>query len=187
MPPPVAPLIVHPLLHESGFGNQFGMALQHLAITQLAGRDLVLPHFRQPREHLAAAADSVAHVDPGELIELRSLTSPCSNVSSIALLRGIALPASDAQLTYAIRREHAPETRMPAAAGRQALPLWELPRLPARHESVELALVHMLRADAATAASVRLRADRPLTPRTVYSQHVHILLIVHSLFSASPP
>lgn len=160
MPPSVAPVIVHPLLHESGFGNQFGMVLQHLAITQLAGRDLVLPHFRQPREHLADAVDTVAHVDPSELISLRSLTSPCSNVSSISLLRGIAPPPSKSQLTYLIRREHGPETGLPAADGRPALPDWELARLPARPESVELALVQMLRDDASEASSVRLEGTR---------------------------
>jgi hypothetical protein len=165
MSPPVGPVIVHPLLHESGFGNQFGMALQHLAITQLAGRDLVLPHFHQPREHLAGATDSAAHVDPGELINLRSLTSPCSNVSSVAVLRGIAPPASGSQLTYSIWREYGIQAGLPAAGGGPTLPKWEVARLPARPESVELALVHFLRADASKAASVRLRATRSAQTR----------------------
>ena len=47
------PPIVHPTLHESGFGNQFGMLLQHVAIAQLSSRPLALPPFHVPREHRA--------------------------------------------------------------------------------------------------------------------------------------
>ena len=43
--------VVHPMLHTSGFGNQVGMLLQHVAIARLSGRALVLPAIHQPAEH----------------------------------------------------------------------------------------------------------------------------------------
>eukprot|EP00966_Prymnesium_polylepis_P279748 6463112-Prymnesium_polylepis.1 len=48
-------LVVHPVLHTSGFGNQMGMLLQHLAIASEAGRALLIPPFHQPASHRTAA------------------------------------------------------------------------------------------------------------------------------------
>ena len=47
-------LVVHPVLHASGFGNQMGMLLQHLAIASESGRVLVVPPFHQPASHRKA-------------------------------------------------------------------------------------------------------------------------------------
>ena len=43
--------IVHPTLHGSGFGNQVGMMLQHIALAAHSQRTLVLPPFHVPPEH----------------------------------------------------------------------------------------------------------------------------------------
>jgi hypothetical protein len=47
--------IVDPVLHSSGFGNQCGMLLQHVALAALGGRTLVLPPIHQPAEHRRSA------------------------------------------------------------------------------------------------------------------------------------
>ena len=47
-------LVVHPVLHGSGFGNQVGMLLQHVALAAYSGTVLVLPAIQQPPEHRAA-------------------------------------------------------------------------------------------------------------------------------------
>ena len=44
-------MVVHPHLHGSGFGNQVGMLLQHVALAAFSGRALVLPALHEPPEH----------------------------------------------------------------------------------------------------------------------------------------
>ena len=44
-------MVVHPHLHGSGFGNQVGMLLQHVALAAFSGRTLVLPALHEPPEH----------------------------------------------------------------------------------------------------------------------------------------
>ena len=51
-------LIVRGMLHSSGFGNQVGMLLQHVALAAHTGRVLVLPHIHQPAEHRRAGEPS---------------------------------------------------------------------------------------------------------------------------------
>ena len=47
----VGQLVILPSLHGSGFGNQIGMLLLHIALAALTGRTLVLPRFHQPTQH----------------------------------------------------------------------------------------------------------------------------------------
>lgn len=124
--------MVLPVLHESGFGNQFGMLLEHLSLAQLARAPLQLPPFHQPAEHRSEAEPPPPH--PSELLNLSSLNSPCSAVSAISLEQTHLLPQLDSLLTLAVRRED----------GTEKAPKWHLARLPLRPRSIELAVVRML-------------------------------------------
>lgn len=135
--------MVLPVLHESGFGNQFGMLLEHLSLAQLARAPLQLPPFHQPAEHRSEAEPPPPH--PSELLNLSSLNSPCSAVSAISLEQTHLLPQLDSLLTLAVRRED----------GTEKAPKWHLARLPLRPRSIELAVVRMLQSKGLEHASVR--------------------------------
>ena len=74
-PPPGRFYVLHGPLHGSGFGNQVGMLLQHLAIARRAERAVVLPSIGQPREHRAAAKNDDDELAPEEVFDLTSLSS----------------------------------------------------------------------------------------------------------------
>ena len=74
-PPPGRVYVLHGPLHGSGFGNQVGMLLQHLAIARRAERAVVLPPIGQPREHRAAAESDDDELAPEEVFDLTSLSS----------------------------------------------------------------------------------------------------------------
>ena len=77
-------LVVHPLLHTSGFGNQVGMLLQHLALAAESRRALVLPPFHQPASHRRASqrAEQLLHAD-----EVFNLTAASTLTAPVIALR----------------------------------------------------------------------------------------------------
>ena len=84
--------IVDPVLHSSGFGNQCGMLLQHVALAALGGRTLVLPPIHQPAEHRRSAEDSL---QADEAFNLSSF-APLARVMSSR-----QLSFASAELTFA--------------------------------------------------------------------------------------
>ena len=73
-------LVVQPSLHGSGFGNQVGMLLLHVALAALSGRSLVLPPFHQPLQHSCTRRDT-AGVPADEVFNLTAL-APLAHVVS---------------------------------------------------------------------------------------------------------
>uniref|UniRef100_A0A7S3BT80 Uncharacterized protein n=1 Tax=Haptolina ericina TaxID=156174 RepID=A0A7S3BT80_9EUKA len=66
-------LVIHPTLHTSGFGNQIGMLIQHLAIAAASGRVLVLPPFHVPASHRLTASAPDNLLEPDTVLNLTSL------------------------------------------------------------------------------------------------------------------
>ena len=99
-------LVVHPILHTSGFGNQVGMLLQHLAVARLSGRSLALPPIHQPTEHRAPdELDEESRIDADGVFNLTTLSTASSTVlttreaTSMLAAAGVALKTR--QLTFA--------------------------------------------------------------------------------------
>ena len=84
--------IVHPLLHTSGFGNQAGMLLQHVALARLSRRTLVLPPLHQPPEHQSEGASSSALLNIDEALNLTALSTECARVISLSEFQQLAPP-----------------------------------------------------------------------------------------------
>ena len=74
-------LVVYPVLHSSGFGNQIGMLLQHVALAVRSSRTLVLPPIHQPSEHRMSALEE-ASLPAEEALNLSAL-APLLRVLSL--------------------------------------------------------------------------------------------------------
>ena len=98
-------LIVHPVLHTSGFGNQVGMLLQHLAVARLSGRSLVLPPIHQPTEHRAPnEPEEESHIDADGVFNLTTLSTASSTVlttrEATSTLAATGVAVRPRQLTF---------------------------------------------------------------------------------------
>ena len=147
-------LIVHAPLHDSGFGNQCGMLLQHVALAALSGRTLVLPPIHLPIEHRRAgeAADSL-HAD--EVFNLSTLAPLALVMSRRHLDRNDEArsleAAEDGTLTFAVAGHE---------RGRHSVPKLLKPlKLTAQPTPMLAAAVHMLQARAGCEEGVNSRTS----------------------------
>ena len=102
-------LVVHPQLHGSGFGNQMGMLLQHVALAAFSGRTLVLPPVHQPREHQQRRRGEVLSFSADAVFNLSTL-APLARVLS---LRQTQLVPDTARLTFSAGMGGRRPLRMP--------------------------------------------------------------------------
>ena len=72
---------VHAPLHASGFGNQVGMLLQHVALAAFSARALVLPPIHQPREHRSVSSSTAPELRSDAVFNLSAM-SPLARVIS---------------------------------------------------------------------------------------------------------
>lgn len=91
-------LYVHPQLHGSGFGNQVGMLLQHIALAAFSGRTLVLPDVHQPREHQQHERDALT-IPADEIFNLTAL-EPLARVLSRRQVQLAADLSTEGRLTF---------------------------------------------------------------------------------------
>jgi len=121
------------------------MLLQHLAISQLSSRVLGLPHFHQPHVHRRSNG-SVTSISAAEVLNMSSLTTPCSRVHPISDFQRLLPPGDDSpQFTFAVA----------TSDGKRNGAAWDLLRPPMSTAPVELAAVQLLRQDGAADGMVR--------------------------------
>ena len=118
-------LLVHPVLHASGFGNQVGMLLQHVALAALTNTTLVLPAIQQPEEHRDKREKrSDMYSIPSDRVFNLSSFAPLANVLSpqqlLSSQPSLTLPEGDAPLpTFSFGVKHRP-LQLPAVNQPQA-------------------------------------------------------------------
>ncbi|KAL1519661.1 hypothetical protein AB1Y20_023179 [Prymnesium parvum] len=117
--------IVYPLLHSSGFGNQMGMLLQHLAIAARSGRTLALPPFHQPSSHREArAAPELLEAD--SVLNLTALSPIARVLPSRQLAAPLHLHSAGMHATFSSLGATSPTPLFLPAAGSTPLAALQL-------------------------------------------------------------
>lgn len=94
-------LVVHPTLHSSGFGNQVGMLLQHVAVAALGWRTLIVPPIHQPAEHRRNNDDD-SSLAADEAFNLSAFAPLVRVLSARQAHQEAALLRSSGELTFSL-------------------------------------------------------------------------------------
>ena len=136
-------LVVYPELHASGFGNQLGMLLQHLAIAALSHAQLVVPPLHVPVEHRQARAFAeVLHAD--EVFNFSAL-SPLVNATAFRRVPWLQWMAQHQEIVGKKMRVFAP---LPESRSGRLGDTWTSPpiaRVSLSTERADLTMIEVLR------------------------------------------
>ena len=162
-------LLVQPVLHGSGFGNQVGMLIQHVALAASSGRALVLPSIRLPVEHRAGQAVIDLSVPAHEAFNL-SAFAPVAHVLALPQLASAGTLDIDQEEAGGSSRMLTFSVAFPGGrAHRPARPLW-MPPVPL---PPTLAAVALLRRRSGCEEGHR-NADGGSTVQCKYVRYCHL-------------